>query len=712
MLDDLRHWVWALSQSWQSNDGDGYNIGYLAPGHQKVDQAALETIDSELEAEEILNAQHQLWYWMFIDGAADAIGMMEADGYNLSNEGKLSKASFSNADQKRAQEAYISRVKTRVERVKSQYRNVPLGYDAVANDPEQHAEAVRGLNATNEKILNANNWPMVRDAVIHDAAAYGSGVAYTPYRPAMAVPDDTWFEEKIRQGAPLEWEEYKQFHHLVKQIGIEHIDTFELIRDRRARGEASRDINNPVHRITTWPQQKSVSWLRQKYPKYAERIHPAVADVYRDTNPAALEMGDDHQTATLKKTWIRFPVSYDLEVPVHVGGGQIAFRKKRRERWCIVEIDRIEGVGIVDMCIDKYAHNQVPLDQFVPVVSKKHSCGIGLAKYGRDADRIWNIMLNGQLRFFSRMVKGGGFYIKGAIDADAINARTQENTWIGIDLKKVPKQLHGFPFKDLVVDNRPSTMPAVYDQLMARAEEAGNRAMSVPDATLGIKQGNSGRQEMILREQAEQVMSTGIAAFEAMHHPLGIKMHSNIVQFLGDEEIMFTIKDEHGQDTVVELNKVMSMYPVTDPITQEEKLMPGLVRNELKGLLYTTQISTRSVMPLNPTERQLFFQDFTNQVVIPLMERGSKGLVALKYLNKHGYGNIPGTESMIEELQAIEAAQSEAMASQQQQAQAREDADKDREQANKQKEMALDELRHNMKHTSDMQKNLIAARGG
>ncbi len=703
LIDNISHYVWALSQKWPSNP-DGYDIRYMAGRYHDVHQASLETLDELIEQEDRLNAKHQQFYWLNIDGAADAVGMMEGDGHSLSTGGRVSRGSYNDVERRRKIQAHVSLVKTNVERVKDHYRNVPLAWEAVATDPEAMKDAILAFNEFNNEIVDANRFEAGKNAVIHEFATMGSGVVRVHHDARMAIPDNTWFEEKIRQGVALEWDEYTRLHKLVRSHIIEYVDTFEIIRSRFARGEKARDFSSPHHNILSRIQPMRVTEACIKYPDKKDRIQAANCPIYEMINPQAIDIGRDDAITYLKETWIRCPVRYELSLKVHVGSGIYKTIKKQRTRYATIYVARLENVGIVDMNIDKYAHNGHEFEQCIHTPSSKHGCGIGLAKYGRDSERIYNIMLNGQLRFFDRMIKGGGFFYKGVIDQNVINQRTKEQVWIEIDPDGLPVGLRGKPLSELIQDSRPQQMPIVYDQLMMRAEDATNRTMMVPDASRGIKQGNSGRQELVLKDQAERVMSTGVAALESMMPSLGTKVHSNIVQYTGSEiDILFKRKDPATNAMITYmLNYVSEIEEMYDPIKDDWEILPKAIKNNLLTMEFTTQLATRSIVPTNPTDRRLFYQELSTQI-LPLLS-SPEGIAVLQFLNTFGFGGVRGMDEMIDKLVALKSAAQESQQNAMQQSAMRQEKLDAQQQANEEVKAEQNLMRLINKFTTDLKK--------
>lgn len=697
IIDQLGHWVWALAQPWPSNP-NGYDVSYMVPDMDMYQQADAHTLGAILMQEIRLDVDHQQFYWLQVDGAMEAIAMLESDGLLDANAQKLEKNWYTTQMELRQNKLYTARIKPNVERIKKHFREIPAMWSAVAEDPNEMSEAIRGFNEYNRKITQHNKWDTIRDQIIHDGVAYGSGCINVIHDASLQLPGDSWFEERALQGQPLEYDEYRRFHKLTRSHIIEYVPTFELVRHRHATGAKSAQLNDAVHPMITRIRQIRVADARRQYPEHARQILAGASNEYERVNPLSMHTGHRHDTITEYTVQIRMPVSYTLPMQVHMGNGNYKQINQHRQRHAIVEVKMLHDVGIVDMCIDKYHHNTFTFEQWVHTTSSKHACGIGSAKYGRDMERTFNVMLNGSLRYFRRMSKGGGFFYTGALDEATIEKRTDEGSYIGIDPKNLPQELRNRPVSDLISDNRPPNLPTVYDQIMMRAEDSINRSMMVPDAARGIRQGESGRHELALKEQAEQAMGSGTRAFLNFHQPVGERLHSNIVQFDGKEELEVKIQDAAGgQPETIVLNRPEGLVEEYDPIEDEYFVFPLAVRNNLLTLRYTTQLASSSIIPDNPTERMLFYQDYMSRM-IPFLEMGAKGYVVLRNMDKYAYGKVPGMQEFIEELIEMDQAQMEQEAEVATAEAQREAAKEEMEQRNKAAELQQNNMRLKQHH--------------
>jgi len=666
-IDQIQYYVWALSQDWKSMPG-GYDaennhkrLKDMAGGYKGVIQASLSTLDTLIEAELKEDAYHQQMYWLWVDRAIEAIGMIEADGLDIAQRGRLYAHSYRKAHENNSKyNAFISLVKPNLDIYENQINQSNVVFEAVPNDSATDAQAIADFNDYTSEILNQNNWESVKSRMVHDFAAFGSGIVKVEYRQDEQSADATFIEEQIRSGNPISFNEWERAKNIFKAHAIEYVDTFEIIANRFANGQGSWDMagsdKHPyVHRVT----QKRLSWLKRQYPEHAERIKPSTSDVYITCNPKGYILNhDDEDSATLKQTYIRFPVSYDLTVPVQLDDGSIERVVNPIRRSAVLRVDRIEGVGIVDMALDEYAHNMLPFIQAVNFPSSKHSRGIGNCKYGYAPQKVHQIMFNGQLRMFDRMVKGGGWFFKEVIDKQEIRAQQKEGTWIGIDRSKLPADLQNRPIRELVAENSQLQFPPIYERIQGLTERYINTAMSTPPSEKGIRQGSSARQDLALINQAQSSKAGGAHNFELSMQPLGKIVHSNIVQFDGKKiNLEFVTNDSESPAGIrrVVLNQVINEKVVFDPTAEDDgrmsrwKIIPTKIRNNLMSLRFTTRLATRSLLPTNPTERRLFMSDFI-QRIFPLTET-ERGIELLKWLVEEGIGGVPSFENKIKKIE-------------------------------------------------------------
>lgn len=648
--NDLRFYVRAFFDLSMANGRQPVDIRYMVPGFEDVDQATAETIEGILEEEDEQNAEHMKQHWLHYDRALMAVGMRESSGYETGQEfGEVVTDREKNKKKKVVKNAYIGLARTNAEHAKDHLGNVPLGFEVTANNPQVDKAAIASWNRWRDEVLNSNNFSKQKKLFIGDGYDFGSGIIYNPYRERKTGADTMFFEERARQGQPIEWEEYQQYEEYLKSHVFEHVDTFSVIRDRRAKGEASMSFKNPCHTITTWLENITVTEARQRWPHLADRIQPNISDLFNRINPGSLEKHQDDLMVTVKNSWIQMPVSYPFTFNVHVGGGNTVPRTTMRNRVAVVRVERLEGIGVADMYIDEYAHGQIPLTMWQRRPSKYHSYGIGAYKDMWSAEWAYNIAFNGKFRWFDRLAKGGGFYFKGVLGKEHIDERTKEHAWVSIDPNSLPADMRERSIKDLVMDTPSQPMPSVYDNLEISMEDKVNRT-SGTTGMLGEPVGNSGRQQLLLRNQSEAGLGPTVANLEDPFLEMGEKFFSNSVQFDAGRPIRFMHSDPvTGEKQLAELNVPEGEIDTFDIHTGEWKMLAYHIKNDISKLDYKVQISTRSLIPSNPTERRFFWQD-TLQMVQPLTQ-SLQDVLFLEEYDKHVFGGL--LHDMVERLKQV-----------------------------------------------------------
>lgn len=699
--NDLRFYIRALF------DMSGIDARYLAPGYDEVPQANAQTIESVLEAEDQQNGEHMETHWLQYDRALQAVGMRESSGYNKGDS--VESLHDARSNKKKDKNAYIGLARVNAERSKGHLQNVPLAFEMVANHPDEDGDTVQAVNRYREEILNQNNFRDHYNEFIADGHDFGSGILYNAYRERPHGADAWFLEERAKQGQPIEFDEYQKMQQMAKAHKICHIDTFDVIRDRRARGKTSADFSHNSHTITTWMEPITVTEAMQKFPEHKNAIKAGQNNLYMKLNPRAAKINRDDLLTTIKRTWIQCPVNYEMEYKVHVGNNIVVPKTQRKSRNAVLCITRLENAGIVDMKLDEYAHCEVPLTMWQRRASKFHPYGIGAFKDMWAAEWAYNIAFNGKFHWFNRMAKGGGFYLKGSgITDEQLQQRTQEHTWIGLDPNDMSPDLRDKGISSLIYDTRPTAFPSVYDNLEANMEgkvkdTGGWHGVS------GAASGSSGRQEMILRNHAESGMEPTVANLEAAHIPLGRKFFSNIVQFDGDKHIEFNYEDPASGDTErVALNEVVGEVPEFDLDTGQWKLLPYEIRNSVKTLEYSTQISTRSIVPVNPTERRFWWLD-TLSAIFPYTQ-SQEGVFMLQQLDRHVYNGL--FRDMIEQLQEVFAQRAESQQRAMEEEQAREQRKDERDYNLEMIDREQNKYRLEQKARSDLLKAVQAFKDG
>lgn len=635
VLDDLSFWVKAF-------DAFDIDISMLVPDYRDADQVDLLHIEDRLEEELQRDADHQLQEWIINDRAYEAFGLIESDGPDRGLDGRLVPYAYKHENKK--ENAFINLVKTNVDRVVSQLELANLSINAVAIDKADN-QSVQAFNDLKDNILDDNNFEADYQGYIRDGVTFGSGFLHVCYDFMMDNPDLAVLYNRMFSGKPLTQQEYALFKRAIKGHKIEYVPTFEMIRYRGAKGEQGRSIHNPVHRWLHRTRQIPLSEARSRFPEYKDYIYSSLSNIYTDTNPHYYYRHDITDTVTLKESWIRFRLQGDIDVPVQYPEG-VGMEGLEVSRFAIAKVTRIEGLGIVDLEIDEYNHNRFPFVNWNYSNSFRHSCGIGIVKYGRDPVIVHNMLHNGMLRYFGTQVKGGGFVdSRLGLTEDQLNQRTEPGKYVPVH---IPEELQDKTLKDFVVDNRPPTFPSVYADLMSLEANAVDTAMSVPDVYKGIQSGSSGFQEQILQQQAEMTHSASVSALQQSLSPLGVMMFSNLQQYEKDPMRFFVDDPFSDEQRVVEINMPKGWYLRWD--LGRGRYVPDFsrVENDIRTLTYKVKITTKSIVPSKPAQKAAFYDNFYRstaaQIADPIQREWLKGM------NKYGF-RLPGVNETIEKIE-------------------------------------------------------------
>lgn len=706
--NDLRFYVRAMMDVSEQNGRDPVDIRFMVPGFDRVQQATPQTIESELEAEDQHNADHMKTHWLHHDRAQMAVGMRESSGYEDAGGNGMSRVLGDRDKKKQAKNAYIGLARINAEHAKDHLNNIPLGFEVVANNPGTDKEAVASWNFYRDEILNHNNFEQVKKLFIGDGFDFGSGIIHNPYRERSTSADAMFLEERIRQGQPISIDEYEKHTEFIKTHVFEYIDTFSVLRDRRAKGEASMSFTNRAHTITTHMEHITVTEAMQEYPHLADRIQPNISDLYNEINPRSLHKHHDDLMITRKHTWIQFPVRYRLPVIVTDEFDEEVVKILDRNRTAVMRIVRLEGIGIADMLIDEYAHNQIPLTMWQRRPSKYHAYGIGAYKDMWSAEWAYNIAFNGKFRWFDRLAKGGGFFFKGVLGQEQINQRTKEHAWVSIDPNQLPADLRDRPIRDLVMDTPSQQLPTIYDNLEVNMEDKVNRT-SGTRGLLGEPVGQSGRQQLLLKNQSEAGLGPTVSNLESPFLEMGEKLFSNMVQFDGDRMIRFNRTDPvSNEEQEVILNEPVAEVDDFDLMTGEFRLLASEIKNSLKNMDYRVRVSTRSLIPSNPTEQRFFWQD-TLTAIQPMIQT-PEGVLFLEELDKRVFGGILG--DMLQRIQQMQQQRFDIQTQQAQQAQALQEQQAQQQNQFETIDRLQNKFRLEKKAESDLLKAIAAFKNG
>jgi|GEM_PF-1170900 hypothetical protein len=691
--NDLRFWVRMLY------DMSGIDVRYMVPDYEDTVQATAETIEQFLMEEDNQNLAVMESLWMYKDRALEAISMRENDGYNTADSGRNY---YSDTKVKRSDSrAYIGLARNNAEKSKGYLFKVPLNFEAVARNPEQDAETVKALNVSRNSILNDLNYEINRKNFISDGHDFGSGILFVGKEHSPKVRNHRFLRDRARQNQPLTWEEYERFDHTLIRQKIEYIPTFELIRDRRARGEESMDFEHDSHTIITWMKSISVTDAMMRYPKFKDKIKPGISDTQLRSNPTLNQIRNDHNMTTIKHTWIPMPVRYVERYQVDVGGGVMAEREQVIERRAWVHVVRLEHAGIVEAAIDEYDHGMCPLTMWFRRPSKLHAYGIGAFKDMHSPEWAFNLAFNGKFKYFKSTFKNTKFTYKGVLTEDQVKETKKEGTVIEIDPKALPSNLKNLPMANLIYEAPVGQFPSMYDNL----EQDMIYHVDRQGEMVSNRQAYSGRQEALQNYGNETTMSPIVGNLEAAVKWLGEKFYSNLVSFIGDKPFQVTVQDPITKEySQVAFNEPLGQYEQMDPITRERSLYTYAVKNGLKNLQFDTQISTTSIIPVNPTEQRFWIQE-TMASLFPYTQ-SPKGVVMLRMMDQTVYGGM--FREWIDQMQAIDQQMMQA-------AQQNERAnlqllqeEKDREYSLKLKELEQNAFRLQQKAESDQDKATAA----
>lgn len=662
VLDDVVHYINAFALF-------GVDVKRLivGKGYRSDQQYDINELDTRLEQELADDADYQFREWIVRDRAYEAMGLIESEGAGYAMDGILRREYNDDYGRKarRSKGAHINLIKGNRDRILSQLEAHSFTIEAVANYDKDIA-TVNALNKHKDNILDDNNWHSIHHKFISDGVTYGSGVFGVEFGQCLDNPELVFWMRRIEAGQQLTAEEMFQFKRALYNHRIEYVPTFEMVRYRGARGLKASNIQDPMHRWIHRVEQIPVSQARTEYPQYIELIANRISDYFISTNPMGYFMDNIRDTITRKTTYIRFRVAPTNEVTVtDPTTGEPIVIPMSVPRYAIAKITRLEGVGVVDMQIDQYDHNMFPFVSWNYASSSRHSCGIGICKYGRDPQVIHNMLHNGMIDYFGRMAKGGGFIdSRLGITEQDVNDMTRPGTF---KVVKMPAELMDRRLTDLIVENRPPAFPSVYNELMNIERQAVDESMSVPNVSKGIQQGSSGRQELVLQAQADMTHSATISALGSCYNPFAVMLFSQITQFDTDD-LEFQYTDEvTGKRETVRLNEPLDYYPKFDPEIGDFLIIPYGVKNDITNVMFQISVSTNSAMPSKPHERASFITNFFSQTA-PFIGT-PEGRIWLRELNKAGL-RIPQIDSALQMIDQMQQQQMEAQMQMQAQADA------------------------------------------
>ena len=696
-LDDISFWVKAFSEF----GIDLYEMGIFEPGQEAMYQIPLTALDDEIEQELQKDAKHQMQEWIINDRAYEAFGLIESDGPNIGRNGRLK--GYAERASKDKDEPFINLVKSNVDRVVSHLEMSNLGIYAIPNSKDD-AKRIQALNDVKESILGDNHFDSEYKKYIRDGVTLGSGILSVDHGPWMDNPDLSVFTNKFATGEVLTQEEFAYFKKAVEGHKISYVPTFELIRYRGAKGRKGQSIHDPVHRWIHRIEQVPVAQLRNEYPNYAQFIKPIHSRVYSDTNPEYYLSNDLEGTATKKTSHIKLRVNDFRNIPVEgVYGTEV--KPMNIQRYAVAKVVRIEGLGIVDIDIDEYNHHRFPYANWVYSDSYRHSCGIGIVKYGRDPQVVHNKLHRAMLDWIGSSALRGGFVdSRLGLTEDQLNLRNKPGRYVPVS---VPDELQGKSLKDLIVDQQPPTFPSAYAELMGIESQAIDSAMNVPNVYKGIGSGSSGLQEQILQQQADMAHNSATTALQQSLYPLGILVFSNIQQFEKDP-MKLTIHDEAtGEDREIEINMPKGWYIDYEPGVGEVPKFSH-IENDITSLMFKVTVSTRSIVPDKPLEKAQFYNNFFTQTAPMIGD--PKQRAWLRGMNKHGY-NLEGISETLDEIDEMDRQEREQHAKLAEMQQQLEEMERQHEQDVDNEELAIEKKKMKKDFYIEQQKLMIKMMG-
>lgn len=655
-FNDLRFWAWAFDQF----IGD---VRDLIPNYDDdqglPEQYDLDQLDIILQQEFEKDLEHQQYWWMYYDRAAEAIPLLESDGpenYEYPLNGQLTREGYDTIREQNTEEAYINLVASNVDRKMGSLSGVKPSFFAEAINAKDE-QAIRALNYWAEDIKDNVNMDLIYNRYKYDGVAFGSGVMRFGHGIDMSNPDFALFRNLVQNRTFLTPEELEKYQRAFDYHQVEYIPTFHCIRYRGAGGAKSLSFTEPIHRQAAYIENISVAEARMRWPEHASEIHAGIAEsAYRISPYLALVEDDLDDMVTVYHHRIKFPVVESLEIPVGYPGQQsFDTITKEKPRYAIGYITRVHNTGIVDMDLDPYNHNQMDLVQWVSYPSAKHGCGIGMVKFGRDPQIVHNKLHNGMLRYFGRQIKGGGFYIDGVVSDDDLKDLSKGNRWVKVDRSQLPWNMRNANLSDLIMDNRPPAFPASYASLMQLEETAVDRSMRSTDAWKGMQTGYSGVQQQLASQDSGMMHTntTDILSFNAKE--MGVILFNNIVQFDGDRTIEFTRENENGDQEQFKLNEADFYYQEWDPQAPDGyRFVANNILNNIASLQFAIKVHARNIVPDKPVEKTNFFiqmLQFIDQYI-----QTPHGRILLRSFHNEGM-RIPGLDRSLDQMDKLEAEQ-------------------------------------------------------
>lgn len=651
--NDLKFWVYAYDQF----IGDVRDL--LPESDHGAEQFDLDVLDKMCQQEFDKDLEHQIYWWMYYDRAAEALPLLESDGPESSDRplnGRITREGYDGIREQGHEEAYINLVASNVDRKIGSISGVKPSFFAEAVNADD-SKRIRALNYYIDDIKDNVNMDMLYNQFKYDGVALGSGVMRFGHGVDMNNPDFALFRNLVKNKQFLTPEELEKYERAFQYHQVEYIPTFNCVRYRGAGGPKSMSFTDSVHRQCSYIENISVAEARMKYPDFAEDITSGISEDALRLSPSLSLIEDElEDMVTVYHHRIRFPVTETLDIPVGYSEEDKQIIQKSKQRYAVGYITRIHNTGIVDMDLDAFNHNQLDLVQWVSYPSTKHSCGIGMVKFGRDPQIVHNKLHNGMLRYFGKQIKGGGFYIDGVMADDDLKNLSKGNRWVKVDKSQLPFNMKNAKISDLIVDNSPPAFPSSYAALMGLEEQAVDRSMRATDAWKGQQSGYSGLQQQLASEDSAMMHTTTTDVLHFNAKEIGVIILNNVVQFDGKREVSFSRKNEFGDKEDFKLNEADFHHQEWDPESPDAnsdgyRFVANEILNDIGSLQFAVKVHPRNIVPDKPVEKTNFFMQmlqFMDQYL-----QTPHGRILLRSFHNEGM-SIPGLDTALDQMDTLD----------------------------------------------------------
>jgi hypothetical protein len=645
LVDDLRFYVWAFDQF----VGDVRDL--LSKPRNLPRQYTLEQLDSTLAHEFEEDADYQRYWWLYYDRAAEAVPLLESDGpehYNHPVQGFGSHMDFDTIRDHKEEEAYINLVGSNVDRklgdlagYKPTFYAEPLNTD--------FKEQVDTLNKYVVHIKDNNSFHQHWESLKFEMIGLGSGVMQLGHGVNRDNSELAMFKNYLNRRTALTAEEFRRFEDVFSYHKMKYVPSFNCVRYRGASGAIASSLRHRSHRQFTHFEHISVAEAKNRWPDKADDIYGSIDEKSIEVSPH-LSMAEHtiSDMVTVFHHRIKFPVRESMQIPIIDPNGGIYYHNEEVERTAIGHITRVSSAGIVDMKLDYYDHSMMDYVQCINYPSIKHSCGIGMVKFGRDPAIVHNQMHNGAIEYFGRQIKGGGYYIDQIISDDDLKEQSKGNRWVKVDISKIRNFVgrnEKIRLSDFIIDNRPPAFPTAWAGLMDLESQAVDRSMKSGSAYRGERTGYSGLQQSVASQDAAMMHVNTHAELKNKVKEMADITFANIVQFDGDRRIEFTSEDEFGELQHFSMNEPRMPVSQYDMETGQYKTVPTFIKNHIGSMRFVTKIEPENIVPSRPMEKTNFFIQML-QFIFPYSQ-SSEGRIMLRGFQAEGM-RIPGLNKSLD----------------------------------------------------------------